>query len=146
MSGCGAELTGASLHPGVASGPLLVLDEPVSFWGGVDLDGVVVDAHHPQRGASVAGRVVAMPAGRGSSSASAVLAEQLRRGSAPVALLLGECDTILVVGAAVAAELYGVSLPIVQLEAADLEALTDAGHVAVHAGVPPAVAMVKPAP
>jgi predicted aconitase with swiveling domain len=58
-----------------------------------------------------------------------VLAERLRDGTAPAALLLGSCDTILVVGALVAAELYGVQLPVVQLEAEDLDRLT--GEVSV---------------
>lgn len=61
-----------------------------------------------------------MTSGRGSSSATAVLAEQIRAGTAPAALVLAECDTILVIAALVAAELYGVQMPIVQLSPADL--------------------------
>lgn len=118
-----------TLHPGSAAGRVLRLDEPLSFWGGVGEDGRVIDVHHPQHGSSLVGRVVVMGSGRGSSSSAAVLAERLRDGSAPAALVLGSCDTILVVGALVAAELYGVQLPIVQLDAEDLDRLS--GEVSV---------------
>jgi predicted aconitase with swiveling domain len=92
----------------------LVLDDPVSFWGGVDpATGRIVDPHHPQRGESVAGRVLVMRSGRGSSSSSSVLAECLANGTGPAAILLGEPDSILVVGALVARELGGPRCPVI---------------------------------
>lgn len=98
---------------GVASGEALVLAEPLSFWGGVDpATGDVIDTHHPQRGANVAGRIVVMPSGRGSSSSSSVLAEAIRAGTAPAAIVLSEPDPILALGAIVARELYGRSIPV----------------------------------
>jgi predicted aconitase with swiveling domain len=123
-------LTGRSLHPGAGSGAVLRLAAPLSFWGGVDPDGTVVDHHHPQHGLSVTGRVVTMPSGRGSSSSAAVLAELIRAGRAPAALLLAERDGILVVGALVAQEMYGVSLPIAELVPDQLSELPD-GEIAV---------------
>jgi predicted aconitase with swiveling domain len=98
----------------VSSGRAIVLDEPLSFWGGFDAaTGRIIDVHHPQHGASLAGRVVVMPGGRGSSSSASVLAEAVRAGTAPAALILGEPDLIVAVGAVVATELYGVDLPVV---------------------------------
>jgi predicted aconitase with swiveling domain len=144
MSASGADLTGESLHPGAARGSLLVLEQPVSFWGGVDAHGLIVDRHHPQRGTSVVGRVVVMRDGRGSSSASAVLAEQIRSGHAPAALLLGERDAVLLLGALVAAELYGVRMPVVRLEGSALDRLRSEDEVEVHAGEPPGPATVRP--
>jgi uncharacterized protein len=107
--------TGARvLVPGVATGEVLVLDEPLSFWGGLDPEtGVLIDAHHPQVGSSLAGRVLVMPSGRGSSSSSYVLAEAIRAGTAPVAVVLGAADAIVALGAIVAAELYGIAVPVV---------------------------------
>lgn len=102
------------LVPGVATGEVLVLDEPLSFWGGLDPEtGVLIDAHHPQVGSSLAGRVLVMPSGRGSSSSSYVLAEAIRAGTAPVAVVLGAADAIVALGAIVAAELYGIAVPVV---------------------------------
>jgi predicted aconitase with swiveling domain len=120
----GLGVKGRVLAPGTASGDALVLDEPLSLWGGLDpASGRLTDAHHPQRGASLAGRVVVMPAARGSSSSSSVLAEAARAGTAPAAILLGEPDHILAVGAAVAQELYGVQVPVVVMEPDDLASL-----------------------
>jgi predicted aconitase with swiveling domain len=103
-----------TLVPGAARGPALVLDEPLSFWGGVDpATGDIVDVHHPQCDANVAGRVLVMPSGRGSSSSSSVLAEAIRAGTAPVAIVLHEPDPILALGAIVARELYGRTIPVV---------------------------------
>jgi predicted aconitase with swiveling domain len=99
--------------PEPAAAPALVLHEPLSFWGGVDpATGRIVDRRHPQFGASVAGRVVVMPAGGGSSSSSSVLAECLANGTGPAAILLGQPDAILAVGALVAAELGGPRCPV----------------------------------
>lgn len=104
------------VEAGGAEGAVLRLSEPLSFWGGVDPEtGEIVDAHHPQKGEVVSGRVLVMDAGRGSSSASSVLAEMIRKGTAPAAILLAERDPILVVGAVVAAELYGHSIPVVHV-------------------------------
>ena len=105
------------LSPGIATGELLLLDEPLSLWGGLDpATGRLIDVHHPQVGEALAGRVVAMPAGRGSSSSSYVLAEAARSGVAPAAFLLGEPDGIIALGALVAAELYGIEVPVVVLD------------------------------
>lgn len=94
----------------------------------------MIDVHHPQHGASLVGRVVIMPAARGSSSSSSVLAEAVRAGTAPAAILLGEPDLILSVGAAVAEELYGAAVPIVVIPPADLAAVRDGDEVEVQDG------------
>jgi uncharacterized protein len=128
-------MTGRVLADGVAQGRALVLDEPLSFWGGVDpATGTIIDRRHPQLGASVAGRVLVMASVRGSSSSSSVLAETVRAGCAPAAVLLGEPDLILAVGAAVAEELYGRRVPVLQLDPDDLAAIPDGASVSVGEG------------
>jgi predicted aconitase with swiveling domain len=103
-----------TLVPGTGRGEVLVLDEPLSFWGGIDpATGEVIDVRHPQRGANVAGRVLVMASGRGSSSSSSVLAETVRAGTAPAAIVLADPDPILALGAIVARELYGRAVPII---------------------------------
>jgi predicted aconitase with swiveling domain len=124
------------LVAGPASGPTLVLDEPLSFWGGVDpASGIIVDHAHPQAGSSITGRIVVMPTGRGSSSSSSVLAECIRAGTGPAGIVLGEADPILALGALVAAELYPDRICPVAV-ADDYEAATTAGTIDL---VPPAV-------
>jgi predicted aconitase with swiveling domain len=105
-----------------ASGPLLRLTEPVSFWGGVDeKTGRIIDQHHPQFGVCMAGTALLMGAARGSSSSSSTLLECVRLGTAPAMLLLTERDTILPVGVAAAWEIYGDG-PSVVLLAGPLDA------------------------
>ncbi|WP_433167592.1 aconitase X swivel domain-containing protein [Kribbella sp. CA-247076] len=105
-----------TLHPGTASGESIRLTEPLSFWGGTDEHGRIVDAHHPQCGAILAGRVLLMESGRGSSSASSVLAEQIRAHTAPAAIILARPDAIIALGALVAHELYDLTLPVVVVD------------------------------
>lgn len=108
------------LVAGDAEGEILVLDEPLSLWGGVsETSGDVIDVHHPQHGTNVAGRVLVMPSGRGSSSSSSVLAELIRAGVGPAAILLGERDPIIALGAAVAETLYGRTVPVLLLTSVD---------------------------
>lgn len=104
---------GRTLHPGTASGMPIRLTAPLSFWGGTDNQGRIVDAHHPQCGEVLTGRILLMESGRGSSSASSVLAEQIRARTAPAAIILSRPDTIIPLGALIAAELYNLNLPIV---------------------------------
>jgi predicted aconitase with swiveling domain len=106
-------MDGRMLVEGSATGNALVLDEPLSFWGGLDPGtGEIVEATHPQRGVVVNGRMLVMPSGRGSSSSATVLAEAIRRGTGPAGIVLGEPDHIIAIGALVASELYGITIPV----------------------------------
>jgi len=128
----GAAAEARVLLDGEAEGDVLVLDAPLSFWGGVDPHtGIIIDVHHPQYRASVAGRVLVLPGGRGSSSSSSVLAEAIRLGTAPAGILMGEADDILVLGALAAAEVYGTRCPMVEVDATTLAGLRDGMRVAV---------------
>lgn len=126
-------LTGKISHPGTARGEVLLLTEPVSFWGGVDHHGVIIDVHHAQHKAKMTNKILVMPSGRGSSSATAVLAELIRTGDGPSAIVMLQCDTILVIGALVSAEIYDISLPIVELEKAEYEQLKEGMQVSIDA-------------
>lgn len=102
------------LVPGTGRGEVLVLDEPLSFWGGIDAaSGRIIDVHHPQCGESVRGRVVVMPYARGSSSTANTLAESIHRGTGPVAIVMAERDEIVTLGALVAGELYDEWCPVI---------------------------------
>jgi predicted aconitase with swiveling domain len=130
MRRSGPAVEGRALVAGIASGEALVLDEPLSFWGGVEPgSGTIVDVRHPQLGLSVRGRIVVVRSGRGSSSSSSVLAEAIRAGTAPAAIVLAEPDPILALGSLVARELYGTTMPIVVLEAQDFEAIRRGEHL-----------------
>jgi predicted aconitase with swiveling domain len=128
-------MRGRVLFDGPAQGRAMVLAEPLSLWGGLDPEtGQVIDAQHPARGEDLTGRVLVMPSGRGSSSSSSVLAEAVRTGHAPAAILLGEPDSILAVGAAVAAELYGTRVPVLVLDPSSRSAIGEGALVIVSEG------------
>ncbi len=127
---------GRVLVPGTAHADALVLSEPLSMWGGLDVvAGRITDAHHPQHGAVVAGCALVLPAGRGSSSSSSVLAESLRRGTGPRAILLGTADEIIVLGVLVAQLLYERVCPVVALEPPDYSRLKSGDRVSIDDGL-----------
>ena len=110
------ELKGAPVHAGEGRGRLLVLERPLSFWGGVDPEtGRVSDPRHPQFGESVSGRILVMERAIGSSSSSAIMLELLRNDVAPAAIVLGSTDAILVLGVLVAEELGYASIPLIDV-------------------------------
>jgi len=126
-----AAMRGRVLILGEAAGPVLRLDEPLSFWGGVDpATSVVVDVRHPQHGVRLAGAIVALPATRGSSSASSVMLELIHRGIAPAALIMGEVDAILLLGVLAAREMGFGGLPALQLAPEMLPLLPAAARIA----------------
>lgn len=119
---------------GEARGSVVVLDQPLSFWGGFDAaSGLIIDEHHPQTGSLLSNRIVVMPAGRGSSSASSVIVEAARLGTAPAALIMLEADEILTVGAIIADELYGTPIPVLVVDQADYDVLASAGSAVIAA-------------
>jgi predicted aconitase with swiveling domain len=123
-------MEGRLLVEGNARGRALVLDEPLSFWGGLDpATGEIVEASHPQRGAVVTGRILVMPSGRGSSSSATVLAETIRSGTGPAGIVLGEPDAIIAMGALAAAELYAIELPVIVVARDVLASLRDGDEI-----------------
>ena len=70
------------LTSGAAEGPVLSLEEPLSFWGAFEpRTGVILDVHHPQRGACVKDTVLVMTETRGSGSAPGAIAEATSSGA-----------------------------------------------------------------
>ncbi|WGW11571.1 DUF126 domain-containing protein [Saxibacter everestensis] len=128
------EIRCRTLSPGQASGKVVRLGQPLSFWGGVDHAGAVSDRHHPDCGTSLSGKILVMPSGRGSSSSSSVLAELVRVGVAPAGIVLGLPDAIIALGAIAAAELYDIRVPVVVVDPADSERLSSDAVVTVVAG------------
>lgn len=112
------------LTSGEAAGPVLSLDEPLSFWGAFEpRTGVILDVHHPQRGACLTDVVLVMTETRGSGSAPGAIAEAIRRGTAPAAIVLEKPDINLAIGAQVAAVLYGRPCVIACVSHQELESL-----------------------
>lgn len=104
------------LFAGEASGMVLRLGAPISFWGGIDpATAIVTLAGHPQHGESIAGTILVIPRLIGSSSSSAVMLELFYNGMAPRALILGVRDAILPVGVIVARQMGWPTIPVLLL-------------------------------
>ena len=116
----GIEIRGTPLIAGKATGPLLVSDEPLSFWGGYDYKtGTIIDQRHPLAGERAGGRILALSFTRGSSSTTAVLLEAVKAGTAPAAILSTEPDSFFALASIVSDEMYGEAIPLVQLSVED---------------------------
>ncbi len=112
------------LHAAEVEGPVLGLDEPLSFWGAFDpRTGIILDVHHPQRGACLKGTVLLMQETRGSGSAPGAIAEAIRLGTAPAAIILMQADINLAIGADVAATLYGKSCAVLTVTQGEMSEL-----------------------
>jgi uncharacterized protein len=118
------------LNKGSAQGPVLVLSEPVSFWGAYDpRSGKIVDTHHPQSGMFLGGHILLLPETRGSGGTPGGIAEAIRRGTAPHGIILMVPDINLAVGAAVAARLYAKQCPVLAVTSGDYHLLVQAKHI-----------------
>jgi predicted aconitase with swiveling domain len=120
------------LNAGAASGPVLTLTEPLSFWGGFDpKTGKIIDIHHPQRGTELKGVILLMAETRGSGTASGAIAEAIRRGTAPSAIITIEPDLNIAIGASVAEALYALNCPILAVTAEEFALLAKAVRLSV---------------
>lgn len=114
---------------GTASGSILAMDEPLSFWGGVDpATGLIIDVHHPLLGQSVTGKVLVMPASRGSCTGSGVLLNLVLSGRGPSALIFRNAEDVLTLGALVAAEMFDTVLPVLRVSPRIFDVLTRAAE------------------
>ena len=118
------------LHAGIAQGPVLLLDDPLSFWGAFDpRSGIIIDIHHPQRGQNLKDKILMMLESRGSGSAPGALAEAIRLRTAPAGIILVKPDINLAIGAAVAATLYGKSCPVLAVSAVEFLELSRSAYL-----------------
>ena len=125
----GQQNSNRTVIAGDAEGPVLFSDMGLSFWGGVDpLTGVVIDHHHPLFGQCISGTLLAIPSGRGSCTGSCVMLELILNGVAPKALILEQREEILPLGVIIAEEMFGQSLPVVQIASAHFASLKHVRH------------------
>ncbi len=78
-------------------------DQPIGFFGHVDPDtGIIKDRNHPLDGTSVKDRILVFPHARGSTVGSYILYALRKKGTAPAAMIVGDCELIVAVGAIIA--------------------------------------------
>lgn len=125
-------MRGEIILPGRATGAVLRLGEPLSFWGGVDpSSGRLTDPRSPHHGVRIGGMILMVPETRGSSSSSAVMLELLSAGLAPAAIVMGRLDAILGLGILVAREMGWHTIPLLVLPSADQAGFSDGERIAI---------------
>jgi len=123
-------IQGRTIVAGVAAGPVLASDEPLSFWGGYDqVTGEVVDRRHPLSGCKGAGKIMVLPYTRGSSTTTAILLESVRAGVAPAALVTDRADVFISLASIVAGEMYDAAFAVVVVSEEDFGSMLGAEHV-----------------
>jgi len=92
------------LVKGRVTAPALVCPDAFSFLGDVDMDtGEIIARGHPQRGQTIAGKVMIYPETKGSSGGCVVLMALAKAGRQPAAIVLEKpADPNIVEGAVVA--------------------------------------------
>ena len=88
-----------SLVEGRATGEVLISEDPISFYGGVDVKtGVVTEKGHCLYGKSIAGKILVYPYGKGSTVGSYAIYGLKRYGVAPKAIVNIESEPIIIIG------------------------------------------------
>ena len=119
--------------PANVEAEIVVCDEGLSFWGGVNPDtGRVIDAHHGLCGQSLSGKVVLMPTSRGSCSGSGVLLQLALNRCAPAALIFHEDEEVLTLGALIALHMFGRTVGVARIPKDDYARLSSMRTAKLH--------------
>jgi predicted aconitase with swiveling domain len=128
-------IQGRVLVSGLASGPVMKLDETLSFWGGFNpVNGEIIDVHHPQHDQRVGQSILCIPQSRGSAGTPAAIAETLRNGSGPAAFILAKADINIAVGVMVANRLYDLNVPVIEISLSQMARIGNGSNVQVAEG------------
>ncbi len=138
-------ISARSILSGSADGPIIATEEALSFWGGVDpATALVIDVHHPLHGICLTGGILMMPSSRGSCTGSGVLLDMALTGRGPAALVFCEAEDVLTLGALIAAEMFGKSLPVLRLSRDAFKMLSQAKSAGIGAGTIEADGLIIP--
>jgi predicted aconitase with swiveling domain len=96
-------MKGRTISPGKTHGVALVSQEPVSFYGGIDVTtGIVIEKGHELEGQCIKDKIFVFPQGKGSTVGSYVLYGLKKNGVSPKAIINKETETIVATGAILA--------------------------------------------
>jgi predicted aconitase with swiveling domain len=114
------EIMGRPLVSGEAEGKLLVTNQPLSFWGGVNqFTSEIIDRRHELSGCFLKDRIFLFCGSKGSSTGSMVLLELLYKGIGPRGIVVTDLEVILTIGAIVGQEFFSIVTPIIQINRED---------------------------
>jgi predicted aconitase with swiveling domain len=94
------QLKGRLISKGKGEGEALVTTQPISFYGGVDPNTlVVIEKVHELKWQRVKDKILVFPTGKGSTVGSYTLYRMKKNGTAPAGMINKECETVVAVGA-----------------------------------------------
>lgn len=92
-------MKGRMISPGKTEGEAIVSNEPIGFYGGIDIStGNVIEKNHPLEGRNVKGKILVFPCGKGSTVGSYVIYGLKKNGVAPKGIINRETETIVATG------------------------------------------------
>jgi len=110
-------LTGKALIPGSVTATVAKLEEPISYWGGMDTETAsVIDVHNPQCGIRITGKIMVLPSTKGSTAGPGAMLEIISSGNGPVAFIVLSADICTLIAASVAHEVSSIHTPVIQVD------------------------------
>ena len=92
-------MKGRMISPGKTESVAIVSEEPIGFYGGIDIKtGIVIEKDHPLEGRSVKDKILVFPCGKGSTVGSYVIYGLKKNGVAPSGIINEETETIVATG------------------------------------------------
>ena len=92
-------MNGRMISPGKTEGEAIVSNEPIGFYGGIDIStGIVIEKNHPLEGRNVKDKILVFPCGKGSTVGSYVIYGLKKNGVAPKGIINKETETIVATG------------------------------------------------
>jgi hypothetical protein len=116
-------IKGRAIFKGKAIGRLLVLNEPLSFLGGVDPKTGVMTVASGREGESIDGRILVFPYGKGSTVGSYTIVDLKKNGHLPGAIVNAQAETIVATGAVMA--------EVPMIDSVDLSIMRDGDRVVI---------------
>lgn len=92
-------MKGRMISPGKTENVAIVSEEPIGFYGGIDIKtGIVIEKNHQLEGRSVKDKILVFPCGKGSTVGSYVIYGLMKNGVAPSGIINKETETIVATG------------------------------------------------
>ena len=92
-------MKGRMISPGKIESVAIVSEEPIGFYGGIDIKtGIVIEKNHPLERRSVKDKILVFPCGKGSTVGSYVIYGLKKNGVAPSGIINKETETIVATG------------------------------------------------
>jgi predicted aconitase with swiveling domain len=92
-------MKGRIISPGKSKGNAIVSNEPIGFYGGVDINtGIIIEKNHPLENKSIKDKILVFPCGKGSTVGSYVIYGLKKNKVAPLGIINEETETIVATG------------------------------------------------